>query len=84
MKLIGELYSPEIAILPIGNHYVMGPKEAAYAVKLIGPKVVIPMHYGSFPVLTGTVDEFRQELSILRLEVGVKDLSPGEVYTYPE
>ncbi len=84
MALIGELYAPSVAILPIGNHYVMGPREAAYATKLIGPKVVIPMHYGSFPVLTGTVDEFKQELAALGVEVRVAELSPGEVYVCPE
>ena len=84
MKLIGELYQPEIAIIPIGNHYVMGPKEAAYAVKLIGPKVAIPMHYGSFPVLTGTVDEFQDALSTLGVSVVIKALTPGDIYPYPE
>ncbi len=84
MALIGELYTPHVAILPIGNHYVMGPREAAHATRLIGPKVVIPMHYGSFPVLTGTVDEFRKELATLGVEVEVAELSPGEVYTCPD
>ncbi|MGQ9778097.1 MAG: metal-dependent hydrolase, partial [Thermodesulfobacteriota bacterium] len=56
MKLIGDLYKPELSILPIGSHYTMGPKEAAYAAKLIGSKYVIPMHYGTSPALTETVD----------------------------
>jgi L-ascorbate metabolism protein UlaG (beta-lactamase superfamily) len=62
MKLIGELYSPEVALLPIGDHYVMGPKEAAKACDLIRPEIVIPMHYETFPILTGDVESFKKEL----------------------
>jgi len=58
MKLIGEIYKPELSLLPIGSHYTMDPREATYAAKLLGSKYVIPMHYGTFPVLTGTVEEF--------------------------
>lgn len=83
MGLIGELYRPDIAMLPIGNHYVMGPVEAAHAVKLIRPRVVIPMHYGSFPVLTGTVDELKEGLEKLGLESEVAALAPGDVYSCP-
>ncbi len=54
MKLIGELYQPELACLPIGDLYTMGPREAAVAIRLLGVRHVIPMHYGTFPVLTGT------------------------------
>ena len=78
MSLIGELYKPGVAILPIGGHYVMGPREAAHAVRLIRPEVVIPMHYGTFPVLTGTVEAFEKELSALGQEVALKGLAPGE------
>ncbi len=53
MRIIHELYAPEIAMLPIGDHYTMGPREAAYACKLLKSKTVIPMHFGTFPVLTG-------------------------------
>jgi len=61
MKLIGELYQPDLACLPIGDLFTMGPREAAYAVRFLGVKHVIPMHYGTFPFLTGTVEEFRRE-----------------------
>jgi len=54
MAIIRELYAPEIAMLPIGDLFTMGPREAAYAVNLLKPKAVIPMHFGTFPVLTGT------------------------------
>jgi L-ascorbate metabolism protein UlaG (beta-lactamase superfamily) len=57
MKLIAELYQPEVAILPIGGHYTMGPREAAMAVRLLGVKTVLPLHYGTFPQLTGTPAE---------------------------
>jgi L-ascorbate metabolism protein UlaG (beta-lactamase superfamily) len=53
MQIIRELYAPEIVMLPIGDHYTMSPREAAYACRLLKPKTVIPMHFGTFPVLTG-------------------------------
>ena len=53
MAIIRDLYAPEIAMIPIGDHYTMSPREAAYACKLLKPKTVIPMHFGTFPVLTG-------------------------------
>jgi L-ascorbate metabolism protein UlaG (beta-lactamase superfamily) len=77
MKLIGEIYGPDVALLPIGGNYTMGPKEAAYAVRLLGMKHVIPMHYGTFPVLTGTPDEFKAEAKdIAGLEIHV--MKPGD------
>lgn len=57
MKIIAELYEPDVCFLPIGDFYTMSPREAAHAVKLLGAKAVVPMHYGTFPVLTGTPDE---------------------------
>ncbi|MDI7260880.1 MAG: metal-dependent hydrolase [Thermodesulfobacteriota bacterium] len=60
MKIIGEIYKPEVSFLPIGGLFTMGPREAAYAAKLLGSKVVVPMHYGTFPVLTGTVEDFQK------------------------
>jgi len=77
MKLIAELYKPQIACLPIGDNYTMGPREAAYAIRLLGVKHVIPMHYGTFPVLTGTPEQLRAESKdIAGLEIHV--LKPGE------
>ena len=81
MALIRELYRPELAILPIGSHYVMGPREAAMACELIAPGKVIPMHYGSFPVLTGTVGEFREEVAKRGLDVELIELEPGQSIT---
>ncbi len=81
MKLIAELYSPKIAILPIGDHYVMGPKEAAKACDLLRPEIVIPMHYGTFPILSGTVEEFEKELKKYNLPLTIVALNPGEEFS---
>ncbi len=78
MKLVGELYKPLVALLPIGGHYTMGPKEAAKAVELIKPKYAIPMHYGTFPVLWGEPEDFKNEVAELAPEVKVVILNPGE------
>lgn len=78
MAMIGTLYYPKIALLPIGDHYVMGPKEAAYACRLISPKIVVPMHYGTFPALTGTVGEFERQLKANHVDSSLKALAPGE------
>jgi len=63
MDLIREMHQPDIAIMPIGGHYTMGPAGAARAAKLLNVKAVIPVHYGTFPILAGTPDELRTELS---------------------
>jgi L-ascorbate metabolism protein UlaG (beta-lactamase superfamily) len=78
MRLIGELHRPELAILPIGGHYTMGPREAALAVELLGVKHVIPVHYGTFPILAGTPDQLRSELAARGLgDVEVHAPEPG-------
>ena len=74
MKLIRDLYHPEIAMLPIGGYYTMGPKEAALAAQFIGPKVVLPIHFGTFPPLTGTPDELA---TLLDNTIEVARLTPG-------
>ncbi len=63
MALIRELYGPELAFLPIGDHFTMGPREAALAVRLLGVKTVVPMHFGTFPLLGGTPDALGKQLS---------------------
>ena len=60
MALIARIYEPDVAVLPIGDHFTMGPKEAALALELLGAKRCVPCHYGTFPVLTGTPDELRE------------------------
>jgi len=77
MQIIRELYAPEIAMLPIGDHYTMSPREAAYACKLLQPETVIPMHFGTFPVLTGTPAQLKK----LAPGVEVKEMKPGETLT---
>jgi len=76
MKLIAELYHPEVAILPIGGYYTMSPKEAALAARLIEPKMILPIHFGTFPPLKGTPKELA---SLIGPSIEVKDWTPGEV-----
>ena len=59
MQLIGRIYEPDVAILPIGDHFTMGPKEAAVALELLGARRCVPCHYGTFPLLHGSPDELR-------------------------
>jgi len=82
MKLVGEIYKPDIALLPIGGHFTMDPVEAAKAVELVKPKVAIPMHYGTFPVLYGKPEDFRSEVSKLCVNTKVVVLKPGETYEF--
>lgn len=76
MKLLGELYRPEVAILPIGGHYTMDPAAAAYAARFVGVKKVIPCHYGTFPLLAGTPQQLRAALGP---EIDVIETEPGQI-----
>ena len=77
MRIISEIYQPDAVMLPIGDRYVMSPREAAYACRLMGARTVIPMHFGTFPLLTGTPDAFRQATAdIDGLEIIT--MQPGE------
>lgn len=76
MKVIGEVYRPEIAFLPIGDLYTMGPDTAAIAAQWLGVRQVVPMHWGTFPVLTGTPAALRQDLDKTGIEV--LELKPGQ------
>jgi L-ascorbate metabolism protein UlaG (beta-lactamase superfamily) len=73
MKIIHELYAPEIVMLPIGDRFTMSPREAAYACSLLQPKSVIPMHFGTFPQLTGTPGVLKK----LMPGVEVVEMKPG-------
>lgn len=75
MSLIQQLYEPELCILPIGDLYTMGPQEAALACKLLKPKQVIGMHWGTFPPLTGTPQELAR---LVGSETNVIALEPGQ------
>jgi L-ascorbate metabolism protein UlaG (beta-lactamase superfamily) len=74
MELIGRIYEPGVAIIPIGGHYTMDPKEAAVALELLGAERCVPCHYGTFPLLAGTPDELRR----LAPNVEVLAPAPGE------
>ena len=76
MRLIGELYRPSVAFLPIGDVYTMGPEQAAKACELLGVGEVVPMHYGTFPALTGTPARLRELIE--PRGVRVRELTPGE------
>ena len=77
MQLIGRIYSPDVAVLPIGGHFTMDPREAGVALELLGTKRCIPCHFGTFPLLTGTPDELRGHAP----GVEVLALEPGETIT---
>jgi len=78
MELIAELYRPDVSILPIGDHFTMGPREAAKACELLGADRVVPMHYATFPVLTGTPAGLREACADRGLDVEVIAPEPGE------
>ena len=73
MQLIGRLYSPDVAVLPIGGHFTMDPREAGLACELLGVRRVVPCHYGTFPLLPGTPDELRQHAAGVQVEA----IEPG-------
>ncbi len=73
-----RLYNPDVAVLPIGDHYTMGPDEAALAVELLGVRRVVPCHWGTFPALTGTPDALAEKVGG---DVTVERLQPGDTVT---
>ena len=75
MALIGRIYDPAVAILPIGDHFTMGPREAAVAAELVGAKRVLPCHYGTFPLLTGTPESLR---ALMPAGIELVTPEPGE------
>jgi L-ascorbate metabolism protein UlaG (beta-lactamase superfamily) len=79
MALIARIYRPDVAILPIGDHFTMGPREAAVAVELLGAKRVVPCHYGTFGLLTGTPERLRE---LVPTEVEVLAPNPGETIEF--
>jgi L-ascorbate metabolism protein UlaG (beta-lactamase superfamily) len=75
MRLIGEMYKPDIAFLPIGDRFTMGPEGAARACALLGVRQVVPMHWGTFPMLTGTPGQLKP---LLPAGMQMLELKPGE------
>ena len=80
MQLIADLYRPHLAFLPIGDHFTMDPRQAAIACKFLQVQNAVPIHWGTFPLLTGTPEAFEQELASLGVNCRVVTLQPGETY----
>lgn len=78
MRIIRDLYAPEICMMPIDGHYNMGPREAAYAVQLLGVRRMVPYHYGTFPLLAGTPDELRAQVAASDSDATVIAIEPGQ------
>jgi L-ascorbate metabolism protein UlaG (beta-lactamase superfamily) len=78
MQLFSEIYRPELAFLPIGDFYTMDPQQAARACRYLGVRKVIPIHWGTFPVLTGTPQKLKQALADFGVNTEVIPLKPGE------
>jgi L-ascorbate metabolism protein UlaG (beta-lactamase superfamily) len=76
MRIIGERYAPQLGFLPIGDRFTMGPEDAAIAAEWLRLKTVVPMHYGTFPELTGTPEQLRKFIEPRGIEV--LELHPGE------
>jgi L-ascorbate metabolism protein UlaG (beta-lactamase superfamily) len=74
MQIIGRHLEPDVVVLPIGDHFTMGPRQAAVALELLGAKRCVPCHYGTFPMLTGTPDALREHAP----DVEVLSPEPGE------
>ena len=81
MQLIRRLHEPSLTMLPIGDLFTMGPQEAALACEFLAPEVVVPMHYGTFPVLTGTPEQLRAELGD-DSPITVASLQPGGQFNW--
>jgi L-ascorbate metabolism protein UlaG (beta-lactamase superfamily) len=83
MALLAELYSPKLAFLPIGDRFTMGAKEAAKAVELLASvETVVPMHFGTFPLLTGTPEAFEAAVRERGLQTAIRVLTPGETQEF--
>jgi L-ascorbate metabolism protein UlaG (beta-lactamase superfamily) len=81
MRLIGEYYKPDLVMIPIGGHFVMDPRDAAYATKeMLKPRYAIPFHYGTFPVLKGTPQEYQAALGSTPTQVF--PISPGDTLSF--
>ena len=78
MKIIGDLYAPDLCLLPIGSRFTMDPREAALAVELLGATRVVPIHHSTFPPLTGTPEQFSEEVAARGLSPEITVMEPGE------
>ena len=80
MSTWGDLFDIDVALIPIGDHFTMGAKQAAYALKWLKPKHALPMHYKTFPLLAQSADEFRRHARRRHRDVLIHELEPGEVF----
>jgi L-ascorbate metabolism protein UlaG (beta-lactamase superfamily) len=81
MRLIGDYYKPDLVMIPIGGHFVMDPRDAAYVTNtMLRPKFAIPFHYGTFPVLKGTPQEYQKHLG--QTSTQIFPISPGDKLTF--
>ena len=80
MQLIAKLHRPELAFLPIGDLFTMDPVQAAMACRFLGVSKVVPIHWGTFPVLTGRPEELEREVAERELACEVIVMQPGEKY----
>ena len=82
MELIRDIYHPDVALIPVGDRFTMGPVEAAHALRLLRPSIVVPMHWGTFPVIEPTPERFiekaKEVISSDGLETEVRALNPGD------
>ncbi len=83
MQLIGELHKPDVMLLPIGDFYTMGIAGAVKALQLVKPKVAVPMHYNTFPVIEQNPEEFKKAAEAINLDTKIVILKPGESFEYP-
>ncbi len=80
MELLGEIYGINLALLPIGNVFTMGPVQASFALNLLKPQAVIPMHYKTFPFLVQDAGEFKRLARLEDPEVEIAEMEPGDIY----
>jgi L-ascorbate metabolism protein UlaG (beta-lactamase superfamily) len=78
MKLIGELYKPDVMLTPIGSLFTMGIPEAVKAVELVKPKIAIPMHYNTWPPIAQNPEEFKEAVKAAGLPTEVVIVKPGQ------
>jgi L-ascorbate metabolism protein UlaG (beta-lactamase superfamily) len=82
MKRIGERFHPDVMLACIGGHFTMDPKDAAIAAREVGVKTIVPMHYGTFPVLTGTPEELAKELKSAAPKARMMQMQIGEAKAF--
>jgi L-ascorbate metabolism protein UlaG (beta-lactamase superfamily) len=78
MALVKRFHKIDVMLVCIGDHFTMGPARAAEAVKMVRPRTVVPMHYATFPILTGTPEAFRRELKKRKVRTKLRVMNIGE------